>query len=285
MIYAFLLETRLQCSLLFNRWLHRIFSLLSRTPDTFQVSFLCPGPKRVHSLFNPSVHLQRSASNLSAESLSSQFFIMIKRMKWNILYSDDENTNRYSGAKRSRRSYESNEDESSSSGSDDSVQVGSKEADIILERLAKNDPNLYPNLHEETSTVHSNDNNSDDDNNNAGHENENCNDVDDSQSAVKPERFIYDKYCSLCPGKRMLNESDIKTHLSSKHHLAAVRKHNKQKQHNHKGDNDNQHKDAETINKNTANDTAKTPMTAHAKRKKRQKIKLQCLAKRKRNKG
>lgn len=218
---------------------------------------------------------------------------MIKRVKWNILYSDDENTNRYDSAtKRSHRSYESNGDDvASSSDSDDSVQVGSKEADIILECLAKNDPNLYPNIYEEANSFHSN-NDSDGDDNGGDDENENSNDVDDHQSLIKPsesktERFIYDKYCSICPGKRMLNESDIKTHLSSKHHLAAVRKHNKQKQHNLKdSNNEHQHKDAEAINsKTTANDTQTTPTTAHTKRKKRQKAKLQCLAKRKKERS
>lgn len=212
---------------------------------------------------------------------------MIKRVKWNILYSDDENTNRYdSSTNRPHRSYESNDDgASSSSDSNDSVQVGSKEADVILERLAKNDPNLYPNLDAEASSFHSDEDNDGDDSG-ADDENENSKDVNHQSqpSKSKSERFIYDKYCSLCPGKRMLNESDIETHLSSKKHLAAVRKHNKQKQHNLKDcNNDHQPKDAEAINTtSTANDT---PTNAHEKRKKRQKTKLQCLQKRKKQRS
>lgn len=200
---------------------------------------------------------------------------MIKRLKWNVLYGDEDDA-RFSD---------------SSEGSDksvDSAKVGTTEAQKVLDALAKNDPNI--------STLSPPVDDTDDDDgidldndtyNDALSALENTRVEKRGQSAGSefngeselfseadaPGSFENDgkqsdaqwRECELCPGRRFLNDDDVQKHLESARHLKRAKKTEQQKQ--------------QTGSTSDANGEAQA--RKREKRKKETKKKLQALRRRK----
>lgn len=159
---------------------------------------------------------------------------MIKRIKWNVLYADNED-----------------QLSDSSESSNDSAQIGTEEAKVVLERLARNDPELFRSKlkYMAKSAEHGNDELSEDE---SDESEELQSDVDPSEvrdfALVKNDDMKSGKdkdglcklhECSLCPGKRLLNDEDVESHLKSKKHIAAAKR-----QRRMQDNNDTLHKEA-----------------------------------------
>lgn len=156
---------------------------------------------------------------------------MIKRLKWNVLYGEDV--------------YQSSD---SSEASDDSAQIGTEEAKKTLERLVHNDPELSSlltrhakdraeskELNDASSSTSSEQENEQPCNlmmNKVNHfAEESYHPADNGDSDVEQEAPDQSganwRECNLCPGKRFLNDDDVRSHLASKKHAAALLRHDR----------------------------------------------------------
>lgn len=153
---------------------------------------------------------------------------MIKRLKWNVLYGDDIN-----------------QSSDLSDASDSSAQIGTDEAKATLERLARNDPELsvlssfhpedHKELKEETDETSSSTYSAQDDTeldyyvtdkekalaDIQSHFVEDTGDDNDKQGTTDENDANW-RECTLCPGKRFLNDDDVRSHIESKRHKAAL---------------------------------------------------------------
>lgn len=134
---------------------------------------------------------------------------MIKRLKWNVYYGGGGGQ----------------ESDGGLTSSDESDVGRSHIANVQLEQLVRNDPALSEILYQNLRTVVSSDS---DENSSSDEMSDGQPDLSDNEGEPDPrqvlKRSANSQRCTLCPGKRMLNERDIEEHLKSKRHLRMVAK-------------------------------------------------------------
>lgn len=158
---------------------------------------------------------------------------MIKRLKWNVLYGDEDDAQFSDGSDGSARS-------------NDSAKVGTAEAQTVLDALARNDPNLAMSLRQDGSTSDESDQNEQDSNTREKNVSKSGTKVADAKKPLfhsgpfepmallaREDAQVSEKSgeqlkgaewreCALCPGRRFLNDEDVQKHLKSVRHLKRV---------------------------------------------------------------
>lgn len=150
---------------------------------------------------------------------------MIKRLKWNVLYGDEDDGQQTDGS-------------DGSTGSEDSAKAGAEAAQKVLDALVQNDPDLSgaPNQSQDEgesarsedegknlSETKNRDHEEDDSETGAGSEE----DVQDMQGGAGKRKRAEWRECAMCPGRRFLNDEDVQKHLSSGGHMKRAAKANK----------------------------------------------------------
>lgn len=141
---------------------------------------------------------------------------MLKRLKWNVLYCEDNGE----------------QSDASSESSNDSMEIGTDRSQAMLAELAQNDPALalrkLGNMRtpSESSGSASSEQSEDDGSEAEGEvENEGGKTTAEPRAAEGEEGPCAEwRECALCPRRRFLNDADVAAHLvSKKHRLAAER--------------------------------------------------------------
>lgn len=168
---------------------------------------------------------------------------MIKRLKWNVLYGGGDGVDSDGGLSSS------SEDEDYEN--DPDILKKQAEANKLLQELVERDPLLAETLHQKleaaASDSDSNENESTSSSSDGSDGAESAEKNEDDNEAVEPlaigrevvnssEKQEEDseveyaewRECNLCPGKRFLNDAEVDQHLSSKKHVRAEAKYNKQ---------------------------------------------------------
>lgn len=147
---------------------------------------------------------------------------MIKRLKWNVLYGDEDGGQETDGS-------------DGSTGSGDSAKVGTEEAQKVLDALAQNDPFLLgtaEHSQEESEGVrdgdkgdcHSKPKNESIEKELMEGRSDSEDDIQHIQGGEGLQMQAEWRECAICPGRRFLNDEDVQKHLSSGGHLKRAAK-------------------------------------------------------------
>lgn len=149
---------------------------------------------------------------------------MIKRLKWNVLYGDEDGGQETDGS-------------DGSTGSGDSAKIGTEEAQKVLDALAQNDPFLLgteeqsqdesEGLGGDKGDTHGKPKNESFDKELMEARSDSEDDIQDIQGGEGLQKQAEWRECAICPGRRFLNDEDVQKHLSSGGHLKRAAKANR----------------------------------------------------------